>query len=107
MQRKLFGNGHDYWYLSLVGVHPQCQGLGIASSLIRHVLVQADNMGKRVYLETTKKETVTFYERLGFRYIDDLIIEDAHGAITLFCMLRDPELPGDEFSIDDCRPEIL
>lgn len=54
------------WYLSIVGISPAAQGLGLGRSLIEDVLQQADETGIATYLETFTPRNERFYERLGY-----------------------------------------
>ena len=102
-KKEVLGNGLDYWYLSIIAVHPACRGRGVASALIREVLKMADKKGKRCYLEATRWEWVAIYERFGFKYVRDLEIRDRSEVLTMFVMVRDP-VPA---VVNDYLPEIL
>jgi len=55
-----------HWYLTILGVEPSRQGMGIGSQLIQPVLRRADLSGLDCYLETMKTRNVIFYKRHGF-----------------------------------------
>ena len=55
-----------HWYLTILGVEPSRQGMGIGSQLIQPVLQQADASGLDCYLETMKTRNVVFYQQHGF-----------------------------------------
>jgi ribosomal protein S18 acetylase RimI-like enzyme len=58
-----------HWYLLVVGVHPELQGRGLGSSLIREGLARSDASGCPCYLETSDERNVALYERHGFRVL--------------------------------------
>jgi GNAT superfamily N-acetyltransferase len=58
--------GSDCWYLSIVAVAPEVQGRGLGARLLRPTLAEADAAGVACYLETFSRQTLSFYERLGF-----------------------------------------
>lgn len=83
--------GDDHWYLAVLGTHPDHQGRGVGSALLRPVLERCDLDGSGAYLESSKPENVPFYERHGFRVTDVLT---PGGSPPLTLMWRDPQ-PGD------------
>ena len=56
----------EHWYLQMIGTHPDWQGRGIGSMLIREGLSWAERDGLGVYLETETVENVAYYRHLGF-----------------------------------------
>ena len=56
----------EHWYLQMIGTHPDWQGRGIGSTLIREGLSWARRDGLGVYLETETVENVAYYRHLGF-----------------------------------------
>jgi ribosomal protein S18 acetylase RimI-like enzyme len=54
-----------HWYLQLLGVHPDVQGTGVGSALVREQLARVDAARMLSCLETTA-ENLEFYGRLGF-----------------------------------------
>ena len=56
-----------HWYLAVLGVHPDHQGRGFGSHLMRPVLERCDAEGVPAYLETDTERNVAIYERHGFR----------------------------------------
>ncbi len=56
----------EHWYLQMIGTHPDWQGRGIGSMLIREGLSWAARDGLGVYLETETVENVAYYRHLGF-----------------------------------------
>ncbi|HEU5151152.1 MAG TPA: GNAT family N-acetyltransferase [Iamia sp.] len=82
--------GDDHWYLAILGTHPDHQGRGVGSALLRPVLERCDLDGTGAYLESSKPENVPFYERHGFRTTG---VITPGGAPPLTLMWRDPQPP--------------
>lgn len=76
-----------HWYLAILGTHPDHQGSGVGSSLIRSVTDRCDQEGLGAYLESSKEQNVPFYARHGFEV--QATFEPA-GAPTMWRMWRDP-----------------
>ena len=53
--------------LSPLTVHPQHQGSGIGGALIGSITDRCDDQGLVSYLESSKQQNVSFYERFGFK----------------------------------------
>ncbi len=76
----------DVWYLDMVGVDPVHQGRGVGSALIRHGLELAAAEGADAFLETSLSGNVAYYERLGFRVVEEG--EPALGGPHIWFMRR-------------------
>jgi ribosomal protein S18 acetylase RimI-like enzyme len=74
----------DVWYLDAIGVDPARQGEGIGSALIRFGLEHAGADGADAFLETANPRNVGYYERFGFRVVDEG--EPAPGAPHIWFM---------------------
>ncbi|PIE64731.1 MAG: hypothetical protein CSA26_06735 [Desulfobacterales bacterium] len=61
----------SFWYLSILGLHPSCQGKGRGGSLLVDVLQKADRHGADTYLETFTPRNISFYERFSFQTVAD------------------------------------
>ena len=61
-----------HWYLSLIGVNPEWQGLGIGGALLKPVLERADRSRVFCYTETGMQNNLSFYQKHGFV----IVIED-------------------------------
>jgi GNAT superfamily N-acetyltransferase len=61
-----------YWYISILGVDPRSQGQGYGTRLLTPVLERARREGVISYLETANPKNLPFYERLGFRVLEEL-----------------------------------
>jgi ribosomal protein S18 acetylase RimI-like enzyme len=55
-----------YWYLGVLATHPQRQGAGLATAVMRPVLEHADAEGIDCCLETSTDRNREFYRRRGF-----------------------------------------
>jgi GNAT superfamily N-acetyltransferase len=78
-----------HWYLAVIGVDPPRQGQGLAASMIRPVLSDADKGGLACYLETAQPKNVPLYEHLGFKVVLDEV-EPASG-VRFWTFLREPD----------------
>ena len=75
-------------FLSHIGVVPEHQGEGLGSALLRDGLAAADDLGVPSWLETSRANNVTYYERFGFFTALD---EDApDGGPHIWFMRRNP-----------------
>lgn len=78
----------DHWYLAILGTHPDHQGRGLGSTVLRPVLERCDLDGVGAYLESSKPENVPFYERHGFRATGTVT---PAGCPPMTLMWRDPQ----------------
>jgi GNAT superfamily N-acetyltransferase len=83
-----------HWYLAVLGTDPTHQGRGHGSAVLRPVLERCDADGIGAYLESSKASNIPFYERHGFRVLDELRPIDA--MPPLFRMWREPSPAGRE-----------
>jgi ribosomal protein S18 acetylase RimI-like enzyme len=65
------------WHLDSVGVEPGARRRGVGSALVGHGLDRARADRAAAFLETGNPRNVEYYERLGFRVVEDA---DAPGA---------------------------
>jgi GNAT superfamily N-acetyltransferase len=89
MERRHVRTPH--YYVRDVGVHPDTQGQGVGSALLRPTLDRCDREGLPAYLEASSERNAALYERLGFRLTDELRVA---GSPPLRLMLR-PARPRD------------
>lgn len=75
-------------YLAGIGVDPDRQGGGYGTALLRPMLERADREGFPAYLETGTSRNLPFYERAGFRVVEELTIPDT--GVSGWLMVRDP-----------------
>jgi ribosomal protein S18 acetylase RimI-like enzyme len=92
-----------HWYLEVLGVRPEAQGLGVGTQLLGLGLARAERAGLPCYLETARRQNVGYYARFGFEVVDDALALVPSGP-THWAMWRPPanrpdELPGP----GDCR----
>lgn len=77
------------WYLQVIGVSPEAQGLGVGTRLLEPVLGLADRERVSCYLETSNEKAVPFYLRMGFE-IDRQGVVLMSGGPTYWLMTRPP-----------------
>jgi len=77
-----------HFYLAILGVRPERQGVGLGSALLRHTLSRLDEAGVPAYLESSKAANVPLYERHGFRVLDEIRLSG--GGPSEWCMWREP-----------------
>jgi ribosomal protein S18 acetylase RimI-like enzyme len=75
-----------YWYLDHIAVEAGSRGSGVGTALIQHGLAMAERDGVPAFLETARPENVGYYERRGFRVVDDEDVPD--GGPHLWFMSR-------------------
>jgi GNAT superfamily N-acetyltransferase len=94
-QKELCTDPNGYYFCNIVTVLPEHQGQGVGRALMEAVLRIADWEGRKCYLESSRREpNVAIYETFGFRLVREMECRDGDGkkdAITLYCMMRDPE----------------
>lgn len=54
-------------YLSLLAVHPECQGIGIGKQLIREI--QSDYQRISCHTRVSNTKAIQFYESIGFEVV--------------------------------------
>jgi GNAT superfamily N-acetyltransferase len=74
-------------YLAGIGVDPARQGGGNGTALLRPMIERADREGFPAYLETGTARNLPFYERAGFRIVEELTLPNT--AISGWLMVRD------------------
>jgi ribosomal protein S18 acetylase RimI-like enzyme len=77
-----------YWYLWVLGVDPAHQGRGIGGRLMRPVLERADASGTVCYLETEAERNLVFYQRHGFRVVDQATVTRL--GVRTWALRREP-----------------
>jgi GNAT superfamily N-acetyltransferase len=76
------------WLLDSVGVDRSVRGRGIGAALVQVGLARARADDLPAFLETGTSQNVPFYERLGFRVVDDAVALD--GGPRIWFMRWDP-----------------
>jgi ribosomal protein S18 acetylase RimI-like enzyme len=79
-----------HWHLGPVGVERNLQGQGIGGAMLRVFCQRMDTLKAMAYLETDKRENVTFYERFGFQVKAEEPVLEAPN----WFMVRPPALMG-------------
>jgi GNAT superfamily N-acetyltransferase len=77
-----------FYYLSLLGTHPESRGRGIGMGLLAELAARADQEGRPTYLESTNPANTPRYERLGFR--GQTTFSSPDGMHTVTTMWREP-----------------
>ena len=77
-----------HWYLNVLGVAPERQGMGLGSMLLSSMFDRLDRERLPAYLDTGTAENVAYYERRGFVLTAE-VHEPASGILTRG-MRRDP-----------------
>ena len=75
-----------HWYLLLLGVDPPRQGTGLGAALLQQLLLRADGERLPIYLDTFKKDNLTFYQKFGFEVKQELAVD--RGLATVWAMVR-------------------
>jgi GNAT superfamily N-acetyltransferase len=83
-----------HYYVRDIGVHPDMQGRGLGSALLRPTLERCDRESLPAYLEASSERNAALYERHGFRLIKELRVG---GSPPLRLMLR-PASPAQPVS---------
>lgn len=76
-----------HWYLPLIGVSPDKQGLGYGGALLRQSLWLCDQTGMPSYLEASSARSVPLYRRFGFEVTGEIAVGECP---PLYPMLRQP-----------------
>src|SRR5262245_4560666 len=79
--------GQSHSHLGPVAVEPSLQGRGIGSQIMGEYCHRLDAASEFSYLETDKRENVSFYERQGYEVIGET---DVIGVPNWF-MIREPQ----------------
>jgi len=58
-----------HWYFFVIGVDPNFQGKGFASSLIKPMLARIDKEQLGCYLDTNNEKNVGLYQHFGFKVL--------------------------------------
>lgn len=76
-----------HWYLWAIGVHPEYQGKGIGGKLLRPVLARAGRTRTPCYLETHNQRNIPFYEKFGFRIVEEGRVPEHN--LPIWAMLKE------------------
>jgi GNAT superfamily N-acetyltransferase len=76
-QKELWTDEQGYYFCNIVTVLPEEQGRGIGRQLMQAVMAQADEEGRKCYLESSRMvPNVAIYEKMGFRLVREMRCED-------------------------------
>lgn len=78
----------EHWYLAMLGVSTEHQGTGVGGALIRSITDRCDAEGVPAYLETGKRDNVSYYLRHGFAVQDEIRVA---GGPPMWLMWRKPQ----------------
>lgn len=67
-----------HWYLGSLAVHPDHQGKGLASKLVRPILEMCSSQNKPCVLETQGEGLVQIYKHYGFDVVDSFTLPFAN-----------------------------
>lgn len=73
----------QHWHLGPIGVLPSHQGSGIGSILMERFCREVDACFAKAYLETDLDKNVRFYEKYGFKLIQESEIFDVKNRFML------------------------
>ncbi|KAI9726130.1 MAG: hypothetical protein M1834_009406 [Cirrosporium novae-zelandiae] len=88
--------GRLFFHVTVLGVHPNYQRLGIGKAMLEHILERADQKGTDCYIEASP-EGLGLYRKMGWEVIGQVIIDlESWGGrkgvrITRTGMLRKPK----------------
>jgi GNAT superfamily N-acetyltransferase len=80
-----------FWYLGVLGVHPDWQRRGFGTAVLQPVLAEADAVGIATWLETATEADVAFYRSLGYSVSGEVDVPD--GGPHVWAMVRPPAEP--------------
>ncbi|MBY8978882.1 MAG: GNAT family N-acetyltransferase [Candidatus Lokiarchaeota archaeon] len=79
---------YPHWYLSLIGVGPNHQGIGFGQQLLSTTINKIDLESKPIYLETNKEKNVELFKQFGFCILQKVILPGT--KIFHWSLLRNP-----------------
>ncbi|KAL7916030.1 hypothetical protein GGI35DRAFT_16168 [Trichoderma velutinum] len=80
----------EYYYLAYIGTKPSARGKGYAKKLIMDMAAKADAENCAMYLESSSRENISYYERFGFQYRKEISFKRGPVPVPLFIMVREP-----------------
>lgn len=78
-----------HWYLLLLGVNPVKQGSGLGGLLLKQLILQADSQRLPIYLDTFKKQNLTFYAHYGFEVKQEVSVDG--GKAMAWALVHPPK----------------
>ncbi|KAF4555036.1 Hypothetical protein D9617_3g021050 [Elsinoe fawcettii] len=80
-------SANSVWYVDMVCVSPRYQKQGVGKKLMQWVLEQSK--GEACFLECSAQHNVKFYEKLGFKVVEEVVVEDGGDMVRVWCMLKE------------------
>ena len=77
----------QFWYLWLIGTHPDFRQQGHAKKLLNYTFDLAHHSQLPCYLETATTSNVTMHQKMGFKLLSTIKIPDS--TVELYCMAKD------------------
>ncbi|MGD1840053.1 MAG: GNAT family N-acetyltransferase [Thermonemataceae bacterium] len=72
----------DFKYLWFLGTLPTEQGKGYGSALLKPALEDCASKNQNVYLETSTKSNVAYYEKKGFKIYDSVTLGEGNPLLV-------------------------
>jgi len=76
-----------HWYLSIIGIDPYYQGMGLSYLLFDSMLNQIDKENLPCFLDTNNENNLSFYKRFGFKILKEYEIPGT--SIVNWAMIRE------------------
>lgn len=76
-----------HWYLSIIGINPQCQGKGLSRVLFDSMLNKIDDQNIPCFLDTNNEKNLPIYARFGFKILKEYEIPGT--SIVNWAMIRE------------------
>ncbi|KAH8672709.1 acyl-CoA N-acyltransferase [Tricladium varicosporioides] len=90
-QAEIWDDPRGYYFLNIMVVIPGQQGKGIGKTLAEKITKQADQEGKKCYLESSRDvPNIKIYESMGFHFVKQMDCDDDEDVCKLYCMVREP-----------------
>lgn len=80
-----------YVYLMLFGTHEGAQGKGLGSQVMRKMTAYLDQHGLSAYTESSNVRNIPFYQRHGFKILEQPLSGMPEGTPTVTTLWRDPK----------------
>ncbi|HTO00625.1 MAG TPA: GNAT family N-acetyltransferase, partial [Microthrixaceae bacterium] len=80
-----------HWYLEFLASRVDLRGRGFGSAVLQPMLDRCDFEAMPAYLESSKSENIPFYERFGFKVVEEFSI--GKDGPLMWTMWRDPLEP--------------
>lgn len=80
----------NFWYLSILGIHPDFQNQSLGPSLLKKTLDITDQKGVLTFLETFTPQNMSFYQRLGYQDVASYL--EPTTKARYWIMVREPSI---------------